>query len=393
MVAAKKDVPTGIAKDGYVYYQAGGVPGRRLVRNPGDEGFVNTFDSVPIINFKDIYSPDLEVRKKIARKLGDAAENVGFFYAKNTPVTDEMVGRTFEAIKQFFALPAEEKERCAWTLTPGCRGYESFAEVRGGESVQTTTADLRESFLMGDCKTELEQWQGEIPAGMRGQNIWPEGMPEFRKAMLEYHQAILPFSRALLRLFALGLDLEETALDDLFEWPINALRPLHYPPMPPTEQSPGFLAHADFSGFTLVLQTLGYSSGLEVLNLNGHWIPAPGFPETTFTCNVGDYLAQISDGRYVSTVHRVLNHSGEERYSMPFFFSPDPDKTIVPFPAGDKRKAEAPAYVEQTVGDHYAKRLIHARPMHPMVQKIKELEIPENEWCYGMLTGERPIEF
>lgn len=60
--------------------------------------------------------------------------------------------------------------------------------------------------------------------------------------------------------------------------------------------------------------------GLEVLNKNGIYIPATPM-YGTFVVNVGDFLQRISNDVFVSTVHRVRNLTGLERYSIPFFFS------------------------------------------------------------------------
>ena len=65
--------------------------------------------------------------------------------------------------------------------------------------------------------------------------------------------------------------------------------------------------------------------GLEILNKNAEWIPAPPI-EDTFVVNVGDWLQRVSNGRFVSTVHRVKKLTGDKpRYSMPFFFGLDYD--------------------------------------------------------------------
>ncbi len=51
-----------------------------------------TFDSIPTVDVAHIFSPDLEVRKMIAKQVAKAAEEVGFFYAVNPPVSYEKMG-------------------------------------------------------------------------------------------------------------------------------------------------------------------------------------------------------------------------------------------------------------------------------------------------------------
>ncbi len=55
--------------------------------------------------------------------------------------------------------------------------------------------------------------------------------------------------------------------------------------------------------------------------------------EGAFVMNVGDMLNRWSNGRLLSTPHRVTNRSGRERYSVPFFFDPHVSTVISPPPS------------------------------------------------------------
>ena len=46
--------------------------------------------------------------------------------------------------------------------------------------------------------------------------------------------------------------------------------------------------------------------------------------------NVGEMLELWSGGQFVATPHRVVNRSGRERYSFPFFVVPRHDVTVAP---------------------------------------------------------------
>lgn len=41
--------------------------------------------------------------------------------------------------------------------------------------------------------------------------------------------------------------------------------------------------------------------------------------------NLGDLFMRMANDKYKSNTHRVINKSGKERYSIPFFFSGNPD--------------------------------------------------------------------
>lgn len=97
----------------------------------------------------------------------------------------------------------------------------------------------------------------------------------------------------------------------------------------------------DFECFTILEQ--GSVPGLQILSQGGEWILAPPIPGT-MVVNIADCLStwlenSRSDSillideyrtnkKFKSTIHRVTNLSGEERYSIPFFFGIDYDATV-----------------------------------------------------------------
>ena len=62
--------------------------------------------------------------------------------------------------------------------------------------------------------------------------------------------------------------------------------------------------------------------GLQIKLKDGTWIDvAPR--QGALIINLGDMLERWTNGVYRSTPHRVLNTTGRERYSAPFFFEPN----------------------------------------------------------------------
>jgi isopenicillin N synthase-like dioxygenase len=246
--------------------------------------------------------------------------------------------------------------------------------------------DIKEAFTMGDCVIEPEQQYQEktgreSPANItKPQNNWPSQAPWFREQLYRYYSAVYPLAMKLVRLFALAFDLEEAAFKKDFTFPIWGMRALHYPPMSPDVEANanGLGAHADFSWLTLVLQDT--VPGLEVLNQDGRWIEAPPKPGT-FVCNVGQYLERQTNGVFPATVHRVRNKTGDRRYSLPFFLTPDPDAVLEVLDCcltDGEEKAEP-----INVGDLYIRRILPARKKHPT--SIKYRNVPETEWRYDFL--------
>jgi isopenicillin N synthase-like dioxygenase len=156
-----------------------------------------------------------------------------------------------------------------------------------------------------------------------GDNWWPseERLPGYERQVKEYMTHMLTLSRALLRMFALGLDLEEHAFDYLATKPYSILKMAHYPgkgrgQLSGTDEPSSIRPHTDYELLTILLQD--EIPSLEVLSNTGLWIQAAPIPGT-FVVNIGDLLSMLTNGLFVSTMHRVLNVSEKGRYSVPFF--------------------------------------------------------------------------
>jgi isopenicillin N synthase-like dioxygenase len=121
----------------WVHFHDGGVPGRRRVLT--GKAAQETFTEVPKIDFQRIYSDNLDDRKELAKEVGAACRNVGFFYAVNHGVEGEVLDDTFKALEKYFALPTKVKMETHNQKTPKFRGYEAFLEgkldpsTRGGK--------------------------------------------------------------------------------------------------------------------------------------------------------------------------------------------------------------------------------------------------------------------
>ena len=68
---------------------------------------------------------------------------------------------------------------------------------------------------------------------------------------------------------------------------------------------------------------------LQLLNSNNEWIQATPI-KGTFMINVADSLMRWTNDHFQSTVHRAINISGKERFSIPIFWGADDDKRIKP---------------------------------------------------------------
>jgi isopenicillin N synthase-like dioxygenase len=180
--------------------------------------------------------------------------------------------------------------------------------------------------------------------------IWPNDLPGFREGLYAYHTQLLQLSRRLTGIFALALHLPEDHFDEYIKKPEAGMRILHYPEQTHSaDEQQGIGAHTDVECFTIVTQD--NSGGLEVLGKSGNWIKADPVPGS-FVVNIADCFMRQTNDLFVSTVHRVINKSGKERYSAPFFFGFDREKLLEPVPtcvsAGNPMK-----YPVMTGGEYY----------------------------------------
>ncbi|WP_439817631.1 isopenicillin N synthase family dioxygenase [Zavarzinia sp. CC-PAN008] len=306
-------------------------------------------EQIPLIDLGPFLLGGYDERVAVAKVIGRAAREIGFFYIANHGVPAALTGRTFAEARRFFALPAEVKAGIAIEKSPCHRGW--FAV--GGENLdpakQKAAGDLKEGVKIG---RDLGANHPLVAAGtpLHGPNQWPDDLPGWRGAMQSYYDQMTNLGRQLMRAVALGLDLEECFFDPMLTEPMTTLGPLHYPPQAGriTESQLGAGAHTDFGCLTILAQDA--RGGLQVRNAQGQWIDAAPIPDT-FVVNIGDMLARWTNGLYASTLHRVINVSGAERYSMPFFFDPnfDADVTVLPTCLAP---GETPRFPPTTGGQH-----------------------------------------
>jgi len=91
----------------YVVVHAGkGTIKRQILK--GDQK-KPTFETIPQVDFTNMSSPSLKERKAVAEKVGAAFKDSGFLYAVNHGIDEGLQDELYEIIKEFFALPLEEK--------------------------------------------------------------------------------------------------------------------------------------------------------------------------------------------------------------------------------------------------------------------------------------------
>ncbi len=311
-------------------------------------------DTLPIIDLGSSGEGDGASLARIAEEVGAACRDVGFFYVVNHEVDKELIAKAFAQSGDFFALPVADKRKLAIETIGGNRGYsgllhEALDPARG--------PDMKEAFNVG---LELAAADPELLAGkpFRSLNAWP-AVSGFRETLVSYYDACAALGARLHRAFARDLGLRTDFFDDKFDRPMATLRLLHYPASPSAAAAPtGAGAHTDYGNLTLL--ATDDVGGLEVRTRARQWIEAPVVPGA-FVVNIGDCLMRWTNDVYVSTPHRVVNRSVRERYSIAFFFDPNPDAIVETIPSC-VQEGEVTRYPTILAADYLKMRLDASKP-------------------------------
>jgi isopenicillin N synthase-like dioxygenase len=181
----------------------------------------------------------------------------------------------------------------------------------------------------------------------------------------------------LLDCLSLALSLPESeALSPTHKFSLFQLRLLHYPPVPASVLKAGaksrISAHSDFGSLTLLFQDSVGGLEIESPPRSGSFYSVPPILGTVLV-NVGDLMERWSNGRWRSTVHRVVappidternaaGREGEEickaRYSIALFATADPETVIEALPGTwDERDAETKKYEAVTAWGYVQMRM------------------------------------
>ena len=265
-----------------------------------------------------------------AEQIDRACREVGFFAVPlpvaMRPLRDELIA----AMAEFLALPEDVKARVS--MARGGTAWRGWFPLEG--ELTSGVPDRKEGYYFG---AELPP----DPRPMHGRNIWPEHPATLQPLVTKWMAGMEALAQSLLAQMAVGLGRPaDFFVTGLTAQPTPLFRIFRYPPHPRGDTATwGVGEHTDYGLLTL-LATDG-TPGLEVKS-HGEWIPAPADADLVI-CNLGDMLDRLTGGRYRSNPHRVRNHAGNDRYSLPFFFDPGWDAVVEPLEFDDDWQVPADA--------------------------------------------------
>jgi len=287
------------------------------------------YDHIPSLDLADFTGGDLIKKQKFVNDLGAAFQTIGFVAIRNHYLTEDLSGRLYAVIKEFFALPDIAKQKHENRGLAGQRGYVG----KGKEHAKgSNTGDLKEFYHVGQEVLDDDPIKKEYPC-----NIWPDELPEFTEIALEVYRRLEKTGVQMLKAIALYLGLAESYFDARVKHGNSILRPIHYFPIENPKGVPADAVRAAEHGdINLITLLMGASAdGLQVLRRDGKWIPITALPDQ-LVVNVGDMLERLTNKKLKSTIHRVVNPPKQlmntPRYSIPFFMHPRSEMSLAALP-------------------------------------------------------------
>jgi isopenicillin N synthase-like dioxygenase len=314
-------------------------------------------------------------RRRVAEQFDHAARSSGFLSITGHGVDAELCAQMLDVTAQYFDLPAAEKMAHFVQDRAANRGYapegsEALAYSLGEADLPT---DLFEAF---NCGLELTDEQLADPyfAAKRdtlfAANVWPSAPATFRETWLTYMHAVDGVANEVMSAAAVALGMPADHFVPYLDKGPTVIRANNYQRRPgagdplPNQMRMG--AHTDYGSITVLLADP--VPGLQICDDPGHWhdvVPAPG----SFTVNVGDLLAEWSNDRWRSTLHRVVPpppgaDGPVRRRSVAWFQQPNWDAVIECLPTCSD-ETNPPRYAPVTSGDHLMAKLMGPRLLEP----------------------------
>ncbi|WP_404478860.1 isopenicillin N synthase family dioxygenase [Novosphingobium sp. BL-52-GroH] len=292
--------------------------------------------ALPVLDLGAFIAGEPGAELQLAADIRLIQETLGFYSIVNFGFDPALIEQAYDQNRKLFALP--EEARRPYEFQGHMQGYwpmQSIVAVRPGYEGESEQGSQLGGWTF---LREREADDPKVVSGMRhrAMNKWPnpELLPDYRPIVSKYHSEMVNLGLKLIEVYALSLDLPRDyfAKDfDKLEWysrnnfmkktAANAVTP-----------------HSDHSFLTLL--PISPVPGLQVRTPDGNWINAAYTPEALIV-NTGEWLNQLTNGRYLATPHRVEAPT-EDRISMPVFINPNDEAVNDPVPGavppGEARK-------------------------------------------------------
>lgn len=246
-----------------------------------------------------------------ARKFSVSLHETGFGVLTNHPLSQERIESIYKEWLAFFHTDA--------------KGKYAFSQEQMDGYFSPTVSETAKGYQKRDLKEFFHIYpNGRYPAELSdAARLYYKEASALAEELLQWVEAYSPAevkARYSMPLSDMITGSEQTLL-----------RVLHYPPLNGDEDQDAVraAAHGDINLLTIL--PAATTPGLQVLGKDQQWHDVP-CDFGMLIVNIGDMLDEASDGYYPSTIHRVLNPTGEaakqSRVSLPLFLHPRPDVTL-----------------------------------------------------------------
>ncbi|MCF7549952.1 isopenicillin N synthase family oxygenase [Pseudonocardia sp. WMMC193] len=283
-------------------------------------------DFIPVIDVASFLDgSDLETAP---RQVNEAAVNSGFFQITGHGVPRELIDAVYAKSVELANTPQEYRDSLVSPVGHPYRGLTTNIDAEG------TVRSLRVHASHFDDAAAAEA--AGVPADYAdffSPNVWPDEVAGYRAAVGALFARTQELGAALMRLFAVALEMPIDYFDALVEPNASSCSINYYPPRgAPLREDPTVIFDEHFDGGTLtMLHQRGTYEGLQVKDRDGAWVSVPVVDEA-LVINMGELMMRWTNGRWPATRHRVIASTDPagHRTTLTTFHLPAVDTVIDP---------------------------------------------------------------
>lgn len=299
--------------------------------DPCDSSATDTDDinSIPIIDFSLLTSPDPHQRSTAIHHLSKACQDWGFFMVVNHGIPENLMKAVIDCTNEFFNLAEEDKREYA--------GKHVLDPIRCGTSFNAS-------------KENVFFWRDYLKVFVHPHFYSPTKPQGYRDIISEYCEKIREVAKKLLGGISESLGLDESFLDKALDLKsgLQIFVGNYYPSCPQPELTMGMPPHSDHGLLTLLIQN--QVSGLQV-QYQGKWINVNSLPNSLLV-NTGDHLEIFSNGKYKSNMHRAVVNNKVTRISIATPHGPSLETIVSPASPLIEKENSPTAYIPMKYRDY-----------------------------------------
>ncbi|KAI3525547.1 hypothetical protein L1887_04408 [Cichorium endivia] len=276
--------------------------------NPNESPVSDPQDSIPVIDFSLLMSPDPVIQSQVIQKLGNACNDWGFFQVINHGVPETLMKMIIEKSNEFFNLTDEEKK--------------DFEE-------KDVLDPIRYGTSFNSKKDKVFCWRDFLKVIVHPEFHSPNKPVGFSEVLLEYSKRTKEVARGLLSGISRSLGLDKSCIEKSLnlESGLQIFVVNFYPPCPQPELAIGIPPHSDHGLLTLLINN--GVCGLQIKH-NDKWVNVNDTLPNSFLVNTADHLEIFSNGKYKSVEHRAVVNNSVTRISVVVANGPSLDTVVRP---------------------------------------------------------------